>query len=369
MPEKSTAFKNWINEKVVKDYATSLKRVNSKFNHESFLQVGKSLHDLELRQRVRAIAEQLKSHLPTDFKVALSDLMMAIKNHDLTGFALWPATEFIQIYGIDNKEDSLSALKELTVRFTSEFAVRPFIIKYPEWTMVELEKLARHKNVHVRRWASEGSRPRLPWGERLHNLVKDPRPGLKILEALKFDPELYVRKSVANHLNDIAKDHPELVIETLKRWQKAMPQEFTKEFNFIVNRSLRTMIKNGHSEALKLVGIKAGNEHIKVDRFNLMQKSVRVGQALEFSFRIKNASSKPQTYLIDYVVWHQKANGTLTPKVFKLKSGKIAAKQSIDVNKKHSFKVVTTRRYHKGPHQLGLLINGKPAAKLGFRLV
>lgn len=367
-PDKPTAFKHLISEDLVKKYANGLKAVDKNFNEKSFIKITGQLKKLEMRDRVRLIAQACKDNLPANFEDALSKLMKAVRLEDLQGFSLWPTTEFIQLYGLENFESSFVAMQELTVKFTSEFAVRPFIEKYPQCTMQALLKVAQSENIHLRRWASEGSRPRLPWGAKLNSLVEDPQPGLQILELLKFDPELYVRKSVSNHLNDIAKDHPDLVVKTLKRWQKKVPIFYKKEFKFILERSLRSLIKQGHPESLSLLGVTVGQKHLKMKKLQLNKKKIKIGEAIKFSFVLENYSAQVIKYIVDYAVWHKKANGKITSKVFKLKSSSIAAKEIITIEKNHSFKPVTTRVYYPGEHKIEILINGRSIQQVNFIL-
>jgi 3-methyladenine DNA glycosylase AlkC len=171
-------------------------------------------------------------------------------------FFYLPHTTFVADYGLDPAhnggrdpfEASMKALHELTRRFTAEFAIRPFLIAQEARTLASLMKWTRDPDPHVRRLCSEGSRPRLPWGLRLQSFVRDPRPTLPILEALKDDPELYVRRSVANHLGDIAKDHPDLVLDLCARWLKGA----SSERKWLIRHALRYPAKKGSKAALKL---------------------------------------------------------------------------------------------------------------------
>lgn len=367
--ENPSAFKHWISPAVVQAYAQGLKKAWPDFDTESFLEVQKTLEHHELKGRVRLIAYALKKHLQPEYKKALNTLLKSIRIKKIEGFSLWPATEFIQLYGTNDFDHSFAAMRELTQKFTAEFAVRPFIIKNQTKALKELKLAAKSKNTHLRRWASEGSRPRLPWGERLHQLVKNPLPTIEILEILKFDPELYVRKSVSNHLNDIAKDHPMLVIQTLSQWKKQVPTHYEKEFRFILNRSLRTLIKAGHPRALELVGITHGHSRLNAQNFKIKNKMIKTGQKIEFSFDLINQSKQSIQYVIDYVIHHKKANGTLSPKVFKLKSGIISPKKSLKIKKNHSFKPITTRVYYSGEHKIEILVNGKKQLSGKFKLL
>jgi 3-methyladenine DNA glycosylase AlkC len=365
MTENESAFKNWINATVVNKYANG---VNSKQRNE-FKKISNQLDTLELRARVKLIANTLKVYLDQDFPKALNQLMKIVKDQELKSFELWPATEFIQIYGLDHIDESLQAMYELTPKFTAEFSIRPFINIHGDIVFDKLKKWHNDSNEHIRRWLSEGTRPRLPWGERLTASVKNPKLGLIILDKLKFDSSLYVRKSVANHLNDIAKDHPELVIKTLAVWSKHVPKHYQKEFNFILHRALRTLIKDGHTEALKLIGIKPSISGLKVENFNVKTKTIKMGSNLEFSFDLKNTGSKKQKYIVDFIIYFQKSNGSLSSKVFKLKSGFIDPQSKIQIYKKYSFRAITTRKYYPGLHKISLKLNGTQGKTLSFDLL
>lgn len=361
--ENATAFKLWINGKVVKKYLATNCQNTNEINQIIF-----KLNALEMRARVQLIANELKKYLHPEYPKALKQLLQLTRKQNMTSFELWPATEFIQIYGINHIDESLSAMYELTQKFTAEFCIRPFLNTHGQIIYKKLLPLKDDPNEHIRRWLSEGTRPRLPWGEKLRAAVNDPSEGLAILEYLKFDPSLYVRKSVANHLNDIAKDHPKIVTKTLQRWAKEVPENYENEFRFIIHRSLRTLIKNGDPTALKLVGVQAQNDNLEASDFKVSNKKIKIGDYLEFSFSVKNKSKQKIKFLIDFVIYYKKANGDLSPKVFKLKSGFINGGEKIHLIKKHSFKQITTRKYYKGEHQIALKINGHELPTIRFIL-
>jgi 3-methyladenine DNA glycosylase AlkC len=365
--ENPTAFKHWINADVVNKLADALVSATPHFNHKEFRKVAHQLEPLELKARVKLLSEKLYQHLPQNFPQSVEALLKSLKKGNLKGFDLWPYTDFIQTYGLEHTKKSLDALYELTQHFTGEFAVRPFLKQHTHESLAYLLQCAQDANVHVRRWSSEGSRPRLPWGERLDHFISDPKLTLPILEILKYDPELYVRKSVANHLNDIAKDHPRLVIETLKKWQKESPSEHKEKINWIVRHALRTLIKKGDPLALKLMGVSTSAE-IKISPVKLIKKSFKVGEPMSFEFEIQSKSSKKQKVIIDYIIHHQKAGGKTNPKVFKLKTLELKPKENRRIIKKHSLKPVTTRKYYPGMHQLEIQVNGKIYQKINWLL-
>ncbi|MGE0763144.1 MAG: DNA alkylation repair protein [Bdellovibrionales bacterium] len=365
--DKPTAFKHWINQKTVKKYAQGIAGEIS-FDAKNFYRATEALETLELRDRARLLAEAFQQLGPRDYPKVLTALWRAVELNKIRGFELWPVSEYIQTYGHDHFDESFQAMIKLTKIFTSEFAVRPFLNRSPDATLTALTQLIKDEDENVRRWVSEGTRPRLPWGERLPAFVKDPTRNLKLLEHLKFDASLFVRKSVANHLNDVAKDHPDIVIKTLARWQKLVPPKFEKEFAFIRHRALRTLVKAGNPAALKLMGVQQGHPDLSVGGLKISTPKVKLGKALEFQFNIRNKGQKKTRFLVDYAVLHRKANGELVPKVFKLKSGWLEPGAILNVVKSHKIKPITTRKYYPGEQGLEILLNGKPKAKARFTL-
>lgn len=373
MPKKEAssenAFKNWISAEVVADIAAHVSHHDKNFSVTEFKALAKKLEPLELKARIQLLREGLYQGLNKDFKKALSILLKAtLKPADgvfpLRGFALWPFTDFIQTYGLKHTDESLKALYQLTPLFTAEFAVRPFLNTHPKATYLFLQKCAADKNEHIRRWASEGSRPRLPWGEQLKGAVANPESGLKILEALKYDDAEYVRKSVANHLNDISKDHPELALKTATRWLKESPAKQKDKIRWIVRHGMRTLLKKGDARALKLLGFEG---KVQMKSFKVNRKVVGIGESFEFEFQL--SAERDTKAMVDYVLHHQKANGKTTPKVFKLTVKELKAGKILFVRKKHSFRLVTTRAYHPGLHSIEIMVNGHRLGKIDFKLV
>lgn len=365
--ENPNAFKHLFGKALLVRMSEALCEVYPPFDQKTFVGLLRKLELLEMKPRVLFLRDELKRQLPSDYPKALRLLLKAAKNPALSGFDFWPFSAFVQAYGLEHSELSLEALKELTPRFSSEFSVRPFLKQDPNTTLAFLEDCARDRDVHLRRWASEGTRPRLPWGERLHAFIKDPTLTLPILELLKSDDELYVRKSVSNHLNDIAKDHPELVVKILKRWKTEAPKEHTEKITWITHRALRTLIKNGHAGSLRLMGVSPGAE-IKVTAIQLNQRKFKLGDRLEFSFKIQSLSAKPQKLVVDYIVHFMKANQKTSPKVFKLKTFVLSGKSALTVTKSHHLKKITTRVYHPGQHALEIQVNGAVLARVTWEI-
>jgi 3-methyladenine DNA glycosylase AlkC len=296
----------------------------------------------------------------------LKALPPEIRNCELTGydgFIVLPQNEFVAKYGLDHYDLSMRALYEMTKRFTAEGAIRPFILKYPQQTLAILSEWAEDENCHVRRLVSEGTRPRLPWTMQLKPFIEDPRPVLELLEKLKTDPVLMVRRSVANNLNDIAKDNPDLVVKILRGWSR-IEDEGTQ---WLIRHAARTLVKQGNKDVLGVLGY-SQNVDISVSRIKLDKPIVRMGEALNFSFEVESKADQAQTLVIDYVIHHVKANGKLTPKVFKLTQKSLEPGQVINISKNHPFRFITTRRYYAGKHTLEIQVNGTGYQKIDFEL-
>jgi len=361
------AFKHWFNEALVTRISNSLKKAYPPFNAKNFLKVVPKLAALEMKPRVHFIRDAMFAELPKDYLSSLSILLKSAELGNLKGFELWPYTEFIQHHGLKHVDESLEALYILTPKFTAEFAVRPFLIEHPKKTFARLKKWAGDDNEHIRRWASEGTRPRLPWGMKLHASIVDPKPGLEILEKIKFDNSLYVRKSIANHLNDITKDHPDLVIATLKAWQKKVTAKDKAKLEWIKKQALRTLIKKGYKPALDVMGFGAKAE-VKLGELKLNKKKFSEKDVLTFELDLISKSAKPQVLAVDYIIYYQKANQKISPKVFKLKVFELKPKEVFTLKKNHSLKPVTTRKHYAGLHRLEIQINGKILASTEWYL-
>ncbi|MBC7370918.1 MAG: DNA alkylation repair protein [Bdellovibrionaceae bacterium] len=365
--ENPNAFKYWISEALIKRMGKSIAAVYPQFDQKLFLKCATRLGPLELKDRVRMIREQLHDILPAQYPQALKILLASVRLKSLSGFDLWPYSDFVQTYGLVNVELSLKALREMNMVFSSEFAVRPFILQHPKTTMDFLLANADDSSVDVRRWTSEGTRPRLPWGEKLGPFIADPTPTLPILEKLKFDEELYVRKSVSNHLNDIAKDHPEVVLRLLARWSKEADERHAAKIEWIIHRSLRSLIKAGNPGALKLIGADHGVK-LAVKHLSLQKKTFKLNEKIEFNFTVHSLAKKPQKIVIDYIIHHMKSNKETSPKVFKLKTLTLAPGERVDILKKHPLKLITTRKYYPGRHGLEIQINGKVYSAVEWNL-
>ena len=317
--------------------------------------------ELALKARMRHTTQALGRQLPADFRAALDILNQAEAALDHHDFDLMVFSDYVALYGIDDWEASLPAMEKFTQRMSAEYAVRPFIIADQPRMMAQMLAWAHHDHEQVRRLATEGCRPRLPWGVSLPALKADPSPILPILDRLKDDPAETVRRSVANNLNDIAKDNPDVVIDVLRGWHT----HDTPEIQWVTSHALRTLIKKGDPRALELIGYAAGGA-FSVSNLTVEPAAVALGDSIILSFTVESHSDRPQNLMIDYVMHFMKANGQLRPKVFKLARRQIGPGATIDISRKHSFRAISTRVYYPGSHAVEIQINGQVCARAEF---
>lgn len=370
-------FKNMLNAGVVQAIGHHLQRVDAGIDRRGFeARALAGLGALELKARVLHVADALVAALPADVDRAVGlleatlgppgagDDLGALRTSEqgLGGWAVWPLTEAIARLAIDAPERGLAALHAMTQRMTAEFAIRPFIIRHPALCFTTLARWVADPSAHVRRLVSEGSRPRLPWGLRLQALVVDPSPTLPLLAALQDDPSAYVRRSVANHLNDIARDHPTRIAEWLTRH---LPGAST-ERRALLRHACRTLVKQGDAAVLAAWGL--GQAFRGEASFTVAPAKVIVGGELTLNLLLRSSSPKPQRLVIDYAVHHMKADGNTTPKVFKGWTLELGPREERTLARRHSFKPVTTRRYYPGAHAVDLRINGKVLGEAAFTL-
>jgi 3-methyladenine DNA glycosylase AlkC len=368
-------FKNLLNPARVRAAAERMRAVWPAFDASRFVrQANRGLEALEFKARAMQIADALVATLPEHFGEACDVIEASLAppvepgaaapegEPGLNGWIVWPLGEFVARRGLAEPRRALAALHALTQRLTAEFAIRPFIVEHPALVFATLQRWTRDPSAHVRRLVSEGSRPRLPWGLRLKALVADPSPTLPLLAALQDDPSDYVRRSVANHLNDIAKDHPEVVVAWLHEHLPGAPVERRA----LLRHASRTLIKQGHAEALGLWGTATPFEGSA--RLRLSPRRLRVGASLQLRLTLRSRSTQAQALLIDYAVHHVKANGSTSAKIFKGWSLTLAPGETRTLEKNHSMRAVTTRRYHAGRHAIEVRINGQDRAQAAFSL-
>jgi len=363
-----------FNAQKVGKIASEIKAVYAVFEQEKFeKETVDKFADLELKERIFHIRDMLKKYLPSDFLEAADILLKALPpeldstktDDDFGDFIYAPYSEFVTAFGCCEEylDFSFLALREMTKRFSVEFAIRDFINHFPDKTYAMLQACSLSENYHERRLASEGLRIKLPWATKIFIDYHDSMP---ILDNLYTDSTRFVTRSVANHLNDISKVDAPLVLETLKRWKKSEKQD-QKEMDFIISHALRTLIKNGHEETLSFLGYRA-NPAITVKSFTLSSETIMIGESLVFSFEIE--AHEDEGLIVDYIVHFKTKSGKHNPKVHKLKKLLLRKNETMQISKKHYFKAgMTTRKLYPGKHKLELQINGKVYAGENFNLI
>lgn len=371
-PEKK-AFKDWFDDEAARRLADQVSSVSPEFRRSVFLRRAREdLSSLEFHARVRQFSDALAAALPESVPEALRILVASLPPAQVDcesvtdGWLQWPVGQFIADHGTPHLEESLEAMIELTQRFSSEFAVRPFLEQYPEEVFARLLDLTSHENPHVRRWCSEGTRTRLPWGRKLHFLIERPDPIFPILERLKDDPELYVRRSVANNLNDLSKDHPDLVLDRCREWIPDPAAERDTPRGWIVRHGLRSLIKEGRAEALDRIGY-GRPRSIEAD-LSIEPGAVSIGDSVELKLELNNRSRRRQSLLVDYVVHYPRKNGQANGKVFKWKTLDLAGSETLLLSKRHSMRETTIRALYPGTHRVEVQVNGVRLGDSSFEL-
>lgn len=366
------ALKHHFGADVVRSIAADLKGAFPAFDARAFTRDAlRGLDDLELLARGTHVAAAMRRHLPAAFDDAVAVLTASlgpvIGESDLSGMAVFrylPHAAFIREYGVGHFDASMAAQYALTQRFTAEWSIRPFLEHFPRETLARLEAWSRDGSVHVRRLVSEGTRPRLPWAPQLKAFITDPTPVLALLEHLKDDPERYVQRSVANNLNDIARDHPDRVVEVATRWMR----DAGDGRRWIVQHALRSLVKRGHRGALHLLGGGVA-PRVRITGMRVTPARVRIGGRVRFSVELTSTASTAQDLIVDYAVHFVKANGTTRPRVFKLRRVTLAARASVTLTGSVSLAVHTTRRPYPGHHMLELRVNGRSYPAGSFDVV
>jgi 3-methyladenine DNA glycosylase AlkC len=368
-------LKNLLSPDVVHEIGDHLARTGRVDGAAFLARALPGLEDLELMQRSAHVAAALAAVLPQDFAAALDILRavlhpeteaplaeMALDGRGLRGWSLAPVGAYVAEAGQNHPEAALAFLREMTSRFSSEFALRPFLRDHPDLALAHVRRWARDGNAHVRRLASEGARPRLPWGLRLHAFIADPSPILPILEELRDDPSEYVRRSVANSLNDIAKDHPALVTELAARWMQGAPPARRA----LLKHACRSLIKAGDPDALAVFGY-ARPDGVTAE-LGLAPAHLDLGQTLTVRATLSQPGPGALPVLVDLVLGFRKAHGGLSPKVFKWTETVLEPGVPVTLTKNLPLRPVTTRRHYPGRHEIALQVNGRILAEAAFTL-
>ena len=357
----ATLLKDIFDKKLVKKLASEIKVIYSEFDEKGFLNniFNKDWNKKELKQRIRHISENMKVCLPDSYKKSINILKPVSLKFTELEHLIFP--DFVELCGIDDLKTSVNAMEYFTKRSSSEFPVRQFILKYEKEMMKQMTAWSKSNNEHVRRLASEGCRPRLPWAIALPKFKKDPASILPILERLKSDESEYVRRSVANNLNDISKDNPAIVVSIAKKWIG-----LNSNTDKLVKHGCRTLLKSGNPKILKLFGYK-DPENIQVKKLKVT-KEIKMGEDIQFEFLLATTKNKLGKLRIEYVVDFVRQNNKTGNKVFKISEGDYSEVER-DISKKHSFREISTRRYYPGKHGLSIIVNGKQLAKTTFIII
>lgn len=363
-------LKNFFDPALIRRLSTSVRAVYPAFPEESFLSTAtRGLTPLSLLERAKHIAAALRRALPTPYEEAIEILLSSLgpelsqtEELGMGVFFYLPHVSFVEAYGLEHFEASMKAQYELTKRFSAEFSIRAFLEAHPTQTLERLHLWVSDPSPHVRRLVSEGTRPRLPWARRLPAFQKDPDPVLALLEKLKDDPVLYVRRSVANNLNDIGKDHPDIVVSVCERWGI----DASEERRWLIRHALRSLVKRGDISAMSSLGYQGG-EALEVTG-SLSPSRAKIGGQVAISLTVQNKTAEEQRVIVDLAVHFIKASGRANPKVFKIKAVTLAPNTESALSKTISLKEMTTRRHYPGRHNVEALLNGRAVPIGGFEL-
>ncbi len=366
MDSGAPALKGFVDSALVGRLAGRLAAVAPGFDADGFQSTATAgLDDLELKDRIAQIADCLAGHLPSRFPEAVAVVVAAADNPDppIGGWEAWPLNTFVERHGAAWPEESLDAMERLTRHASSEFAIRPLLERHREATFARLERWVEHPDEAVRRLVSEGTRPLLPWGTRVKALREDPEPGLALISRLIGDPSETVRRSVANHLNDVAKDHPERAVEVARGWMA----DGSGETAALVSHALRTLVKRGDPGALAVLGF-ATDAAVEVLEFSCEPTLVAVGGRTTLTARLRSTAAEPCRMVADWVVHYVKASGSTSPKVFKGRVFDLEPGQEVELRRRLSLADMSTRTHHPGVHRVVLQVAGRAVAEVRFEL-
>jgi len=349
-------FKDEISPAVINALASELHRAWDGFPVARFrTDAGAGLAPLTLLARVNHVAATLGRAMPADFPTAAQVLHRAVDSATFTGWMTLPCGYYVADHGIDQPDVALPALAALSPRWSSEGPIRVFIERHPETTYEYLRRWVGHSDEHVRRLVSEGTRPRLPWAPRLRGFISDPGPAVALLDRLHDDESAYVRRSVANHLNDISKDNPAIAIATARRWAATGSDRAA----WVIRHGLRTLVKQGNPDALQLLGY----DHtaaITVTDLAVTPEAAPIGGQATITFTV--TADTTVRAVVDYAVHHAGARGPRAPKVFKLTTTTLSPGRPQAVTRRHQFRQVTVRQLYPGLHRIDIQVNGRVLA-------
>ncbi|MDH3302065.1 MAG: DNA alkylation repair protein [Acidimicrobiia bacterium] len=367
----ATPLKDRVNVEMVRRLADGMAEVDGRFDAEAFIiAVKPRIDQLELKDRINLLADELAAGLDatSDYPAALA-AVVALAEIEPTErwaagtFAAWPLCSFVERHGVDHPADSLAAMPTLTKRWSCEFAIRPFLDNHLDLTWRHLVEWRSDEHEAVRRLVSEGTRPLLPWATRVKALTEHPELGLDLIAPLRTDPSEAVRRSVANHLNDVAKLKPELVTATLTRWAAGDGQPDDQ----VVRHGLRTLIKRGDPAAMALLGFDTSPE-VTIETFTCEPASITLGDTIQLTATIRSTSAHDQRLVVDYVIHHPTATGAISSKVFKWTNLRLDAGATVTLEKRRAIKSISTRIYQPGRHRVELQVAGRALANADFDL-
>ena len=358
MPE---LLKNAYNEEYITRLANSIKQAWPLFDESPFIAKVLDEHweGKELKTRMKHISLMMRDCLPASFQESVAILLNSAS--DFGGFEGMFFPDYIEQFGEEYWGLSVQALEQLTQYSSSEFAVRPMIIRDSTKMMKTMLEWASHENEHVRRLATEGCRPRLPWAMALPEFKNNPSLILPIIDKLKQDESLYVRRSVANNLNDIAKDNPRVVLD----WCKANIGQHP-DTDWLIKHGCRTLLKKACPEALTLFGY-ASAASVSVNDLSIKNEKLMIGDDLFFNFRLSTEDNALSKLRVEYIIDYVKANGRCAPKVFKSSESDYPQRE-LSFERKHSFRQMSTRKHYPGEHTLSVRVNGEVKQAVSFVL-
>lgn len=355
-------FKNKFNSESIRELSLSIQSLNANFDAQTFFELAcQNLEGLEMKDRAIQISNALEQTLVGSTKEIAKELKSFMRKTSLSGFIFWPISIYIERNYRDDFKTAMDLLLELTKIFTSEFGIRPFFEQYPDKTYSYLHNKLNDKDENVRRWISEGTRPNLPWGMNISHQHLNLNRNILLIENLKDDSSLYVRKSVANHMSDISMIDSKLALNYLKEWNLAG----SDNQKWIVKQALRNLVKKGNKDALAILGYSQSFK-IKVENVSVAPKRIIDGDFTKLKFKI--TSLKKQNLMIDYIIGYPKKNGNVRKKVFKMKALNAMKNEIYSIEKNISFKKVTTRVHYPGIHTCEVQVNGKIISKTFFTL-
>ncbi len=363
-------LKNFYNKTFFEHFLEVFERHAPGLDKKGFLKktFDEAWEDRTLKERMRHTAITMQDFLPKDYDKAVAivvQLAKSFRQNPIDGnqsFAYISLADYVAVFGLDHLHTSIKAMEEITQLISCEFAVRPFLKKYPAEMHQQMLDWAKHPSEQVRRLASEGYRPRLPWGMGIPSLKKDPSPIFLVLELLKNDPSETVRRSVANNLNDISKDHPDLVLRLAKEWYGK-----NENTDRLIKHACRSLLKKGYPEAMILFGF-SPPDTVRIQNLTLSSDSVQIGDKLEFSFAVSLDTAQAAKLRLEYGIDYQKANGKYSRKIFQLSEKVFPPKKLEKIKKRQSFADMTTRKHYPGTHHLVIIVNGIEMVKRSFEV-